>query len=1185
MKISQLLFLWLFLLFIVRVNGQKLTTVYPKNHQQLSDSLVMFQWDEYIDTLLYQFQISTDSLFQNIVLDSSQISNTSLLVQLDYKEYYTRVKPLSSSPSLSHPFSSIIHFTIFSPKSLDSLALWLAADSGLIKDATGRVSQWNDLSGNSNNALQSSISLQPYFHDSVFLVNSAVYFNNDRMLGHYIDSVEFIDHTLFILESNEGSVNRQTSFGYYKNSITSYKVFDFEIWNYNKVYYFWFGDLTSYSTKSFGIALSNRFELAELIVNQQMGISVYNNSNLLGTSTITKQPGKVKNYILGSRYPSGNYLKGYIPEIIVYNQVLNDSSRIFVENYIKDKYTPPVNLGQNILRKYGFCDTILATTDMYESYLWNTGDTIRSISISKVDTGWYWCEVPNLYGDIMRDSVFVYDLVGKPNLKDTTICLNTSSYIELPESLHPLAPSISSSQARYTYIWRNSLGNIVSTDSVLQTTLQDTYSLKITDSLGCFIADTVNVWADSFQVQASLGIDKSLCTGDKIGLVSGQAQADSFLWSTGSGDSLIIINTAGNYSLIVSDTLGCTAKDTIVVDIHGVTPYVSFFADTVCFRDSTIFIDSSQSLDASNLIAWNWQFGDDSLALELSSSPILHLYPDSGTYTVRLTVSTDSSCTNYTYKNIYVRPLPEPNFYPLTACQNHELQFQNLTTNRDTIVSWHWDFGDTTYSNLMAPIKAFHHYSIYPVLLRATNIHGCTDSINRNVNILPSPSADFNNSTTCEGESISFSDNSTTLPYNPIQSWQWIFDSTSTPALSAVEGSSSPSHLFDSAGYYPVYLKTTAINHCWDTITKTVQLHANPEANFSSDTACYGRTVNFSNISYIQDDSINYYYWLSDGIAFSADKNATNVFNDTLEHQVVLKVRTTALCEDSIMRIIKSHPLPNAAFSTDREYGLPPLTINFTNLSTSTSTSTLTYKWNFGDGSQSGVEAPTHIYQDSTIYLPILTATNTFGCWDTVSHPIYAIYAAIDIAITDVVAEVNNGFISYSCEITNYGKQKIKELELFAKYNSGIEITETWTGELLTGQTIQYDFKSKAQVNSNQQIRYYCVRAELPLTATQEDENLSNNTLCKDLSNEFWLSPIYPNPVSDKIQFDLVLPYSENIKIQISDINGIIIQNYEFKAVKGLNQKSINISTLQSGQYFLLLESKEGSEVRKFIRL
>ncbi|RUA25916.1 MAG: hypothetical protein DSY76_06285 [Bacteroidetes bacterium] len=839
---------------------------------------------------------------------------------------------------------------------------------------------------------------------------------------------------------------------------------------------------------------------------------------------------------------------------------------------------------------------------MYESYLWSTGDTTRSISIRQ--EGWYWCEVPNLYGDIMRDSVYVYDLVGRANLKDTAICLGDTVIITLPLSLNPTRPYAAGNlppftpQASYTYQWKNSNGQIVSTDSILKIPLQDTYSLKITDTLGCFITDTVQVLVDSFEVQASLGPDTSLCSGDKIGLVTAQAQADSFLWSTGSTDSLLVVNTAGTYSLIVHDTLGCTAKDTITVAIHGITPYVVFSADTVCFRDSTLFIDSSHSLDQSNLILWNWEFGDNSPPLSVSSSLSLpHLYPDSGNYIAKLTVSTDSNCSNYAYRNVYVRPLPEPDFYPLTGCQNLEITFDNLTLHKDSLVAFFWNFGngDTALQSLtpQAPYAAGNLPSItyiysqsgqFNTSLTATDIYGCKDSIIKQVDIKPSPSADFSYSSVCNGSPVSFADQSQTLPYNPIMTYEWNFDPFSPSPNPPVSTSPSPKYTFSASGYYPTALRVIALNACWDTITLPVKVNAIPQAGFSWQNACSTSPIQFMDTSVVSLDSINSWYWNFDHGTFLSTVEAPIItINDTLIHHATLRVKSSAGCEDSTAHTFKVYPSPTAAFTMDREYGLPPLTVNFDNQSiTGSKQQTLNNEWQFGDGFYSNQENPSHIYTDSNIFHPQLIVENTYGCKDSVLHTVYVVYAAVDIAVTDVVSSQDQGYARFSCVIENRGQQKIKAIDLTANYNGGQPIQEQWTGELFASQKINYVFQAKIKLSGTPS--YYCITAT-PLNTDIEDESPANNTLCKEYQAQLWVGNTYPNPTSDFINIDVILPVNQEISLSVSNIEGKQLQSVNIKANRGLNQLKINTTSYPAGTYQLKIESGTDSEVRRFIIL
>jgi len=71
--------------------------------------------------------------------------------------------------------------------------------------------------------------------------------------------------------------------------------------------------------------------------------------------------------------------------------------------------------------------------------------------------------------------------------------------------------------------------------------------------------------------------------------------------------------------------------------------------------------------------------------------------------------------------------------------------------------------------------------------------------------------------------------------------------------------------------------------------------------------------------------------------------------------------------------------LPNAAqalFIVDTNYGLAPLTVNFTDMSANTPTSWL---WEFGDGTTSTSQNPSHIFSTAGTYTVRLTATNAYG--------------------------------------------------------------------------------------------------------------------------------------------------------------------------------------------------------------
>jgi len=939
---------------------------------------------------------------------------------------------------------------------------------------------------------------------------------------------------------------------------------------------------------------------SRLYTNTSMLVDSFKINNIL-TNNITDlhkrvlvsasnlNPSIVSSTVIGRSYTAvARSWYGNIWEIIVYDSTLNNQETQLVNQYLIDKYTPRIDIGSNILRRYSLCDTTLRTTKMYESYLWSTGDTTREITIAKEDTGWYWCEVPNLFGDIMRDSVYVYNLLPQQNFQQRTICygdslIQTNSYGTLSSG--------ASAEGDYSFLWQdaNTSDTLVTaptlqlSSSQLRTLVPSyphTLVLSIKDTLGCQITDTLIIKIDSFSIQASLGNDKSLCTGDKIGLQTQASKATQWNWNTGSQDSLITIDTAGIYSLQATDSNGCIANDSINISIKGITPIVGYIADTVCRTDSTLFTDTSYTLDASSITQWIWEYGDTSSPThQFSNSPTRYLYTDSGTYTTKLTVSTDSGCTNYAYKNIYIRPLPQPNFSPLTGCQNLNIQLNNNTiSSGGTIANNLWIINSQDSLLAPSPTRQFASSGYQDIKLITTDQHGCTDSITKQVYVKPSPIANFQYSIACEGERIYFNDSSNLPLSNHIIEQKWWFNNNQDSSIAA-----TPSFQFDSSAYWPTSYYLKSANGCWDTITKSVAVHPFITADFNYLPLCVDNESTFfgaNGFSSSVPAFVKSMIWLVDGQYQSNKGNLIFTFTDTLEHDIRYIVESTAGCVDSIEKSVKINPLPTAKFTADRQYGLPPLQVDFENLSTDN----VNNIWYFEQGQYSNLENPIYTFMDSSIYNVILDVENQFGCHDSSSMKIYAIYAAIDIEIKSIKAMQDGDNIIYSLSIINNGQRAIKKINFEAGINNNYSLSEIWEGNLLKGQTLNYNFKARQKLQNLEDFKYYCISATPITIDKQEDENPDNNQQCKQYSDNLWIGNIYPNPVKDQLNFDFILPYNQEIRIEIYHNQGSKILETSIKGQRGLNKNSLQLPpNLPNALYYLKIISDDKVVSRGFV--
>ena len=83
-------------------------------------------------------------------------------------------------------------------------------------------------------------------------------------------------------------------------------------------------------------------------------------------------------------------------------------------------------------------------------------------------------------------------------------------------------------------------------------------------------------------------------------------------------------------------------------------------------------------------------------------------------------------------------------------------------------------------------------------------------------------------------------------------------------------------------------------------------------------------------------------------------------------------------------------------------------------------------------------------------------------------------------------------------------------------------------------------------------------------------------------SKEFTIDPnaisIYPNPVNNVLNFNV----SENVTI--SDISIVDITGKLINSSFNLNQKTIDVSDIQSGVYFVRFTSEDKTVTKKFIK-
>lgn len=1118
-----------------------------------------YTWNYSPNTYRYRFELSVTPVFASIV-HQQVTSNTSMAFasSLSTGQYFWRV--IAYNLCGDSVVSNTHRFEIFSPAQVSGLALWLDPASYITKNGTGNISAWKNRADTGIVFQQPSTAKQPIFNLNGLNNRPVVKFDGTNDVLNAGDTLDLNYRSRVLIVIGKSDTNLQGAFLAKAKAANATNRFSLHYSNGNLG--FLFHDNTN--NKIDALANSRRYKYLRTQSNR-MGqlMSLYEDNLLRGSiSGITTNTYKFNSSyrILIGAYNDANdiseisYLKGEIAEILMYDTLLTAEQQYKVDKYLQTKYSPPVNLGPDIRVAYGFCDTTLSAGN-YIKYQWNTGDTTASIQANK--PGIYAVTVTDLFGFTSWDSVRLWHK-GR-FLRDTMICAGevVTWNTNLPK-------------ATYNFLWQDN-----STDSVLQITQTGTYNVEITDTNGCLIRDSIFVFVDPYPVTATLGPDTGICLGESIGLSAGAAQTVSYLWSTADTTDQIMVSTTGNYWLEATDSLGCKAFDTILVTIKGQSPSPDFTFNMQCLGDSMVFTDASIAATGDTLAQWFWNFGDSTFSALQDPK---HVYADTGKYMVNLLVSTTDGCTNDYTDQVEVYPLPEAKFTVSKACEKNETFFTDQSTVVGAvIIGWQWDFGDTTFSTTKNPSHTYSKPGMYIVSLEVMASTGCRHTKTDTVYVLPSPVADFAYDSTCVGNPTVFTDLSDDSQSAPIINWNWDFGNSTSSSQQ------HPLRTYNTAGTYQVTLLVTATSGCYGTITQAVHVSEMPSADFRQDTLCVGIPHTFTDQSVAQGTVINIWEWdFGDGNS-ATGQFPTHTYLDTGNYLVKLRITNDIGCIDSIVLPVRVVGLPVAAFNFNPDFGPAPITIVFDNQSTGA----VAYDWYVDGNYTSSATSPGYDFNQNGWYYVTLIAFNANGCSDTVTDSIQIVEPVLDIAVDELIVTQdiqNDGTyrIALAAKLVNTGTRKIHNVDLFAGVGTGTQIIETWEGELQSGASIIYNFKSVFFLADLQGQSFACLEARNP--NGEEDDYPDDNLKCELLADEIKVLNPFPNPADQEVILQVVLPKDGQIVVEeynaLGDKTRVI---HNDMGTRGINRWHINTANTPVGTYFLRVAFRKENFVKVYI--
>ncbi len=1047
----------------------------------------------------------------------------------------------------------ISNYTIYSqadlPRTISGLKLWLSADTGITYSSGSNVAQWADRSGNNNNAVQSNSNIQPS------IVSNLQGLNNKPVLKFGKNGASS-DQTYLTIPSVSVASHSLTAFLVYK-TIANIGIVEFLLGDTQKglgIGGASYPNIRIFSTPNvligYPATLNFEYDTFKNDTIYQNGILANTGGNSIGNFSFTT---------IGTRPDATNLFSYcYLAELIIYENNLPDTIRQNVENYLRSKYAPPVNLGADININNNFCNVILDAKSGYSSYLWSTGENTQTISVNK--TGQYWVQTTNLFNIISRDTIHVSYPDGSYK-GNNYLCLGGTKIWNtfLPKS-------------RYTFKWQDN-----STDSLFTITTPGTYSVTVTDNSACSTSYSLAVSLDNYPVTASLGNDTSMCSGNLIYLKNGAATTASYLWSNGTTNDSLPIYSSGQYSVTATDIYGCIKKDTIRVLIAGVAPTANFSFDTVCFGKPTHFVDlSSPQPSVDSIVTRFWDFGDLNI-LDTSATAFTHTFADTGAFMVKLTITTDSGCSAEKTRIIHVYPYPVVTYMSTNLCANGITQFAGTaSTFNYPIANWIWNFGDPssgTNNTSTSPntSHSFGGYRSYSVQLIGKSNTGCADTSTNSLSILAAPAGNFGYSLPCVNNVIQFTDLTPITPLFNIQNYYWNFGDLVTSALP------NPIHAFSNNQTYTIKYIVTASNGCADSMIVPLNIHPTPVTGYSYNNACANSPTNYTDTSKIATGSISKRNWSFGDNTFSTIQNPSHTYADSISARVKLVTTSDFGCKDSLTKTVYIRPSPIASFSISPSYGSPPLISNFINGSSGATN----YLWKVADTTFTSSN-PQYTFTNVGNYPIQLTASTNFGCVSTQSNTITVSPEHVDVAIQNLSTFIQNNYLIISAQFLNYSSMDITSMDILIEVSGIAAIKQKWTG-LLVKNGLLLDTISSSIYTTNEN-HFVCVTLENPNGL--QDEVPQNNNTCKAVNESaFQLLSLYPNPTHNTLTIPMVIPQSNMLNITLYNILGQRIQQiYATTINKGLQLITVDTGNLASGVYSLQFEYAGQVIVKKFMK-
>jgi len=465
---------------------------------------------------------------------------------------------------------------------------------------------------------------------------------------------------------------------------------------------------------------------------------------------------------------------------------------------------------------------------------------------------------------------------------------------------------------------------------------------------------------------------------------SNPANIDTYAWTVGgvpvAGSpraALYSLPNNGTYdvTLTITDLNGCVTTKTLTNYITVNGPVANFVpaAPGACLNKTISFTD--MSTPAGSITNWHFNFGDGTQQ-NFTAPPFTHTYALMGGYPVTLTVTDAAGCTDsYSLPARLLVTNPDAGFKADTIyCPNTPLQFSD--TSAGVGLSYLWNFGDGGSSTLQNPQHSYPSgNNVYTVKLIITDASGCMDSLTKvNYIKIRSPKAAFaiqDTTTLCPPLRTSF-----TFLGSDYQSFYWDFGDGGQSTLP------DPTYFYNNFGTFIPKLYVQGPGGCVDSAQSMVVIHHPSEIQLTYGpvtTGCNSLNVDFN---IVMPPGFRFMLYFGDGSVDSSGQTSISHFysRPSLSTPYIIVMDTVSGCQGAVspgprIDVLGAVPL----FGMNKTEFCDTGSVLFTNYTTKNEPIISTV-WDFGDGTTSNAQNPTHTFTQPGTYVVALNATTQSNC-------------------------------------------------------------------------------------------------------------------------------------------------------------------------------------------------------------